>query len=71
MLRRHNYIIRLNADGSVDTGFFVGTGFDSVVYTLAPATDGSGDVYVGGDFTSYQTTTASHIIALNPDGSID
>lgn len=69
------HIIRLNSDGSVDSEFVTGNGFNSehvgVVYTLAVATEGYGDIYVGGEFTSYDTTSASYIIALNPDGSVD
>jgi len=62
-------VIRLNSDGAVDTGFVVGSSFDFTVHSISPATDGSGDVYVGGDFTSYQTTTIDRIARLNPDGS--
>ena len=36
-----------------------------------PAGDGSGDVYVGGTFTSYKSASASHIVRLNADGSLD
>ncbi len=64
-------IIRLNSDGTVDSTFVVGTGFGSQVYSLAPATDGSGNVYVGGDFNSYQGTTVWNIVSLKPDGSIN
>ena len=66
-----NSIIRLNSDGSVDTAFSFGTGFNSDVNSIAPATDGSGDVYVGGDFTDYNGTVANRIIRLNSDGSVD
>ncbi len=65
------YIIRLNSDGTVDTGFDVGTGFNNSVYTIAPALDNSGDVYVGGDFTSYDGTTINYTIRLNNDGTMD
>ena len=66
-----NYIIRLNSDGSVDAGFTVGSGFDNNVQSISPATDGSGDVYVGGAFTTYNGTGSSRIIRLNSDGSVD
>jgi hypothetical protein len=66
-----NRIIRLNSDGTVDTAFAVGTGFDSEVNSLVPATDGSGDVYVGGKFTSYNGTASSGIIRLNSNGTVD
>ena len=67
-----NNIIRLNADGSADTAFAVGTGFDySSVYTIAPAGDGSGDIYVGGTFTSYNGTfLIDRIARLAIDGTV-
>jgi uncharacterized delta-60 repeat protein len=66
-----NRIARLNNDGSLDTGFVTGTGFTSTVITIAPANDGSGDVYVGGDFTSYDGTPVGYIARLNLDGTLD
>jgi uncharacterized delta-60 repeat protein len=66
-----SHIIRLNSDGTVDTAFVVGSGFNSTVNTLSLATDGSGDLYVGGAFTSYQSSTVDKIARLNPDGSLN
>ncbi len=66
-----NYIIRLNNDGTVDTAFAVGTGFNVAVIAITPAADGSGDIYVGGAFTSYNGTTSNRIIRLNNDGTVD
>ncbi|MBI2933571.1 MAG: hypothetical protein HYY16_18165 [Planctomycetes bacterium] len=66
-----NRIIRVNADGSPDAGFAIGTGFSAIVYSIVSATDGSGDYFVGGNFTSYQATTANRLIRLNSNGSID
>lgn len=64
-------IARLNNDGSLDTGFVTGTGFDDRTRTVSPANDGSGDVYVGGSFTSYNGTAVGYIARLNLDGSLD
>ena len=71
-------IVRLNLDGTFDstfdtgTGFTNGTGFNNSVYIIVPASDGSGDVYVGGNFTRYNgTDVGSGLIRLNNDGSID
>lgn len=64
-------LVRLNADGTVDTDFNVGTGFDGTVYTVAPAIDGSGDVYVGGQFSTYNGTAVTRLVRLNADGTID
>ncbi|MFN3484073.1 MAG: hypothetical protein ACK44W_01100 [Planctomycetota bacterium] len=66
-----NGLVRLNPDGSVDTGFVVGTGFDGGVESIALAADGSGDLYVGGAFTSYNGTPSNRIIRLNSDGTVD
>lgn len=67
-----NYIARLNSDGSLDAGFVTGTGFTDLVYAVAVAIDGSGDVYVGGEFDSYNGTTGvNRIIRLNSDGTRD
>lgn len=64
-------IARLNRDGSLDTGFATGSGFNVRVLTIAPAADGSGDVLVGGDFTEYNGTPVGRIVRLNQDGRLD
>jgi len=66
-----NGIVRLNADGSIDNGFAVGSGFNNVVYSIVPVDDGSGDIYVGGAFTSYAGNARNRILRLNADGTID
>ncbi|MBI2901371.1 MAG: delta-60 repeat domain-containing protein, partial [Planctomycetes bacterium] len=65
-------IIRLNANGSVDPAFDAGTGFNNTVYAIAPAAGGgTGDIYVGGYFSSYQGLPHKGVIRLKPDGSPD
>ena len=64
-----NYIIRLNSDGSVDTSFVTGTGFDNDIYSITIQSDGK--ILVGGQFTNYNGTSANYIIRLNSDGSVD
>ena len=64
-------IVRLNADGTVDQSFAIGTGFDNTVNIIAPAADGSGALYVGGAFTTYNGKPANRLVRLNPDGTID
>jgi len=66
-----NNIIRLKSDGSRDEAFAVGSGFDSQVDVIAPARDGSGDIYVGGRFSSYNGKEANRLVRLNSDGSVD
>jgi uncharacterized delta-60 repeat protein len=62
-----NRIIRLNTDGSVDTTFNVGTGFNSIVRSIIE--DSNGDLYVGGDFTSYKgTSNNNRVIKLDSSG---
>ena len=64
-----NYIARLNADGSLDTTFDPGQGFDGDVNAIV--LQANGKILVGGDFTSYDGTAVGGIARLNTDGSID
>lgn len=64
-----NRIVRLNTDGSRDTSFVIGTGFNSSVSSMAIQSDGK--ILCGGNFTSYNGTASNRIIRLNSDGSID
>jgi uncharacterized delta-60 repeat protein len=63
-----NRLIRLNSDGSKDTSFNIGTGFDNTVSSIAIQTDGK--ILVGGNFTTYQGVSSLRNILLNSDGSI-
>ena len=64
-----NYIARLNADGSPDTGFDPGTGANGTVYSIA--VQGDGKVLIGGSFTQYNGTGRNYIARLNANGSLD
>ncbi|MDI5897922.1 T9SS sorting signal type C domain-containing protein [Flavobacterium yafengii] len=64
-----NKIIRLNTDGSPDTSFVIGSGFNAGVSALVLQPDGK--IIAGGDFVSYNGITANKIVRLNLDGSID
>jgi uncharacterized delta-60 repeat protein len=67
-----DYVLRLNADGSLDTSFnYNGTGLNSLVYALALQSDGK--ILVGGIFTSYNGNAAAPdgVLRLNDDGSLD
>jgi uncharacterized delta-60 repeat protein len=66
-----NGLIRLNSDSTMDDSFNVGSGFDKQVNSISPATDGSGDIYVGGEFTTYNGTSSNGLIRLNNDGTVD
>ena len=62
---------RLNPDGTVDTAFATGFGFNDSVRSIAPAGDGSGNVYVGGDFTNYNGTGVTRLVRLHANGTVD
>nr|WP_294939036.1 T9SS type A sorting domain-containing protein [uncultured Flavobacterium sp.] len=65
-----NRITRLNANGSLDTGFNVsGTGANNIVWSIALQPDGK--MIVGGQFTTYNGTARNYIVSLNTDGTIN
>lgn len=64
-----NGIARLLGDGSLDTSFDPGTGFNGTVHALALQPDGR--VLAAGSFTSFNGTSCGRIVRLNPDGSLD
>ncbi len=64
-----NRIARLNADGSLDTSFNVGTGVNSTVNALAIQPDGK--VLIGGLFSDVGGTLRNRLARLNSDGSLD
>ena len=69
-----NRIIRLNADGTVDSSFVYGTGFvgGNIRYLkILKQGSNAGKIIVVGDFTSYNGTTTNHIALLNSDGAIN
>ncbi len=66
-----NRIARLNHDGTLDTSFNPGSGFNGTVRDIVLAPDGTGDIYVGGSFTTYNGVTVNRMVRLNADGSID
>ena len=64
-----NRIIRLNADGSRDFSFNVGSGFNNIVNDIV--IQENDEILIGGYFTEYQGKSASKIVRLNSDGSKD
>ena len=63
-------IVRLNSNGSVDSNFVSGTGFNSTVFALSyePPTD---KVLAGGAFSSYNGTAINQLTLLNANGTRD
>jgi len=64
-----NRIARLNADGSLDSGFPAGTGPDNNVNAIVALPDGK--FLVGGRFTTWDGTARAAIARLNADGTLD
>ncbi len=68
-----NGVVRLNPNGSVDSGFTVGTGVDTnqgeSVATVALQPDGR--LLVGGYFSSFNGQPADGLVRLNSNGSLD
>lgn len=63
-----NRIARLNiSDGTLDNTFNIGTGFNDGVRSIS--LDPDGNLYCGGNFTTYQGVTANRIIKLSSTGS--
>ncbi len=57
-----NRIVRLNADGSLDTAFSIGTGFNSELWSIAIQDDGN--ILAGGWFTSFNGQSRNRIARL-------
>lgn len=62
-------IARLNADGSLDAAFTVGTGTGGTVFEIAVQPDGR--ILLGGNFTTFNALPANRIVRLLSDGSFD
>lgn len=64
-----NCIVRLEQDGTLDSGFDSSSGFNGTVITTAIQPDGK--ILVGGMFTLYNGIAQNYIARLNDDASID
>lgn len=62
-------IVRLNPNGSFDSTFNAGLGFDNTVNALAIQPDGR--ILAGGAFVNYAGAGANRIARLNSDGTLD
>jgi len=65
----NNYIVRINTDGTKDTTFNIGTGFNTTVAALKVLADDS--IIVHGQFTTYSGSASPRIIKLTPNGTKD
>lgn len=64
-----NRIARLNADGTVDNSFNVGTGANAAISAAALQSDGK--IVITGGFTSYNGIVKNRIARINADGTLD
>ncbi len=62
-------LARLNADGTRDTSFQMGSGLDSWGRVIKLAANGQ--IYIGGWFTSYNGNNANRLVRINTDGTFD
>ena len=64
-----NYIVRVNANGSVDNSFSIGTGPNGLIRDIMIQPDGK--ILIAGAFTSYNGNPANRLARINSDGSFD
>lgn len=64
-----NRIVRLNSDGSLDTSFSIGSGFDNYINKIIVQPDGK--ILVAGKFTSYNGVFAKGLTRLLDNGVKD
>lgn len=64
-----NRLVRLNSDGSNDTTFNVGTGFDRLVNSNNLQTDGK--IIVAGGFNTFNGISQNKLVRLNTNGAKD
>jgi len=61
-------IVRLNSDGTLDSSFVVGSGFDNNAFCVYLMSDGK--VLVGGNFNQYNGAGVGKLVKLNSDGTL-
>jgi uncharacterized delta-60 repeat protein len=69
-----NKIARLNTNGTIDTTFNTGTGFNSGEFGVSAdeiAIQTDGKIVVAGSFTTFNGAVANTIVRLNTNGTID
>jgi uncharacterized delta-60 repeat protein len=64
-----NNLIRLNSDGSKDTTFDIGTGFNGTVYSIPIQSDGK--IVAGGQYSTFAGNSQNYLVRLNSNGSKD
>ena len=65
-------VVRLNANGSVDPTFNVGTGLDlNTAYPASLAVQADGKILLGGEFDAFNGQPTTGLVRLNANGSVD
>jgi uncharacterized delta-60 repeat protein len=62
-------IVRINSNGTIDSGFATGAGPNSRVEKVVLQPDGK--IIIGGGFTTYDGVARKNLARLNADGSLD
>lgn len=65
----YNRLCRLNANGTLDTTFNIGTGFSNQVLSVVVQPDDK--IIVGGFFGQFSGVSVPRLVRLYPDGSLD
>jgi uncharacterized delta-60 repeat protein len=65
-----NNIARLNPNGSLDTTFCNGTGTNDIGIVYTSSVQNDVQMVIGGDFTSYNGSVRKDVARLNPNGNI-
>ena len=65
----HNHLVRLDANGTPDGSFFVGTGANNFVYAVAVQPDGR--ILIGGSFTKVNGQGRTYLARLDASGNLD
>jgi len=63
-----NNLCLLNADGSVDLSFNVGSGLNGIPYSIT--SNSAGQLFIGGDFTTYNGLQRKYFVTINQDGTL-
>ncbi|MEN9323631.1 MAG: hypothetical protein RL699_1411 [Bacteroidota bacterium] len=64
-----NGLVRLYADGSLDTTFNAGNGPNNSIKSIVTQPDGK--IFVCGNFTLFNNVVANYIVKLNGNGTVD
>ena len=66
------FAVRLNVNGTIDNTFTTlafGSNINNSVYSIKQSLDGSGDIYIGGDFTIYKGVVVGRIVKTDSFGT--